>query len=104
MRFLVDRQVPRHLKSRTVFDFWSVITASFSSNEEIKERNWGASMLADERDAIEEELQREMEPHERVVVAVDCREEKLGCCARRCQFRVSYRFRLEREITSLFYI
>ena len=38
-------------------------------------------MLADERDEIEEELQRNEEPHERVtvVVAVDCREEELGC-------------------------
>ena len=44
--------------------------ASSSSIKEIRERNWGASMLADERDTIEEELQREEEPHERVIVAV----------------------------------
>ena len=37
---------------------------------EIKERNWGASMLADERDTIKKELQREEEPHDRVIVAV----------------------------------
>jgi len=43
-----------------------------------RERNWGASMLADERDTIEEELQREKEPHKRVIVVVTvivyCRE------------------------------
>jgi len=36
-------------------------------------------MLADERDAIEEKLQREEEPHERVAVAVDQKEEELEC-------------------------
>ena len=61
-------------------------------------------MLADKRDAIEEELQREEELHERVIVVVDCREGKLGCFARHLQFGVSYRFDMGREITSLFYI
>ena len=33
-------------------------------------------MLADERDATEEKLHREEEPHERVVIAIDCRERR----------------------------
>ena len=43
-----------------------------------REKNWGASILANERDVIEEELQRKEEPHKRVAVTVvvDCTERR----------------------------
>ena len=47
-------------------------TVSSSSIEERskRERNWGASILVDEKDTIEEKPQREEEPHKRVIVVV----------------------------------
>ena len=98
--FLVNWRVMRF------FNFWSVITASSLSTEERSKReelgcfdarrwercNWKETA---EREGITREIRR----RRRLQI-----EKELGCSAHRRQFRVSCRFGLEREITSLFYI